>query len=134
MPTQNWGSNDVNGTSFLLNPANVARVAPVAGDANLARMGFIGASHPEVTWSGTPANLAINLNGLTTVAEGDFLALPLVGGGRLYIREATFAEATADPADPENRSYLWTTEGPEIRWHIDLNLTEIDQVFFPVPP
>ena len=33
MPTQNWGANDVNGTSFLLNPANVARVAPVACDS-----------------------------------------------------------------------------------------------------
>lgn len=131
MPTQNWGSNDVNGRSFLLNPANVARVAPVAGNANLARIGFVGASHPEIIWAGTPADCVTNLNALTTAGEGDFLALPLVDGGNLYVREATFAEATVDVADPGNRSYLWTTEGPEIRWHVDLDLIEINEVFFP---
>lgn len=130
MPTQNWGSNDVNGRSFLLNPANVARIAPVTGNANLARMGFVGASPPEIIWAGTPADCVTNLNALTTAGEGDFLALPLVGGGTLYIREATLANAIVDSADPENRSYLWTTEGPEIAWHIDLNLIEINQVFF----
>jgi hypothetical protein len=31
-----WGSNDVNGTSFIVNPDNVARVASVAGNANRA--------------------------------------------------------------------------------------------------
>lgn len=130
MPIANWGANDVNGTSFLLNPANVARVAPVTGNANLARMGLVDGSKPEITCGSTPAALVANLNALLTVGEGAFLAFPLVGGGRLYVREATFACAIEDTENPTTRSYLWTTEGPEVRWHIALNLADLNAVFF----
>lgn len=134
MATGNWGSNDVNGTSFLVNPDNVARVASVAGAVNRARMGFVGGSKPEITWAGGPAALVANLNALLDPGADDFLALALVGGGTLYVKETSFAGAIADAADPGAASYLWTTEGPEIRWHVALNLTQINQTFFPPDP
>lgn len=134
MATGNWGSNDVNGTSFLVNPDNVARVASVAGNANRARLGFLGGSKPEITVGLTPAATAVNLNALLDPGADDFLAFALVGGGTLYVKETSFAGAVVDAADPLNASYLWTIEGPEIRWHVALNLTEITQTFFPPDP
>lgn len=134
MPASNWGSNDVNGTSFLLNPDNVARIASVSGDLNLARIGFVGGSKPEITWPGTPAALATNINAQLSPGADDFLQIVLVDGGTLYVSETSFAGAVVDAADPGNASYLWTTEGPELRWHVALNLTEITQTFFPPDP
>lgn len=134
MATSNWGSIDVNGTSFLVNPDNVARVASVAGAVNRARMGMVGGAQPEITWPGGPAALVANLNAVLDLGAPEFLALALVGGGTLYVKETSFASAIADAADPLGASYLWTTEGPEIRWHVALNLTEITQTFFPPDP